>query len=333
MEKINREELFISPSVMVTGGTGSFGREFISLLLNSDICPRKVIVFSRDEFKQHEMREQFPDDRLRFFIGDVRDLARLNMAMKKVDWVVHAAALKQVPVCEYNPDEAVKTNILGTQNVIKAAINNRVGKVIALSTDKAVNPINLYGATKMVAEKMLINANAFSNKKTAFSVVRYGNILGSRGSVVQTFMKHAETGEVPITDKQMTRFWWTIDKAAQFVYYRLLDMIGGEIFVPVLNSSYVKELIAVLCPECRIKTIGIRPGEKLHECLIAPDEKRRTMFISLNGEMYYYIRPEGVFDFKKEVGSPTMARTDYTSDNCLVDNRTEWLIDMLKGVK
>lgn len=278
-------------TVLVTGGTGSFGAQFVELLLASSEA-RKVIVFSRDEFKQHHMRERIkdPTDRLRFLLGDVRDLSRLERAFAGVDIVVHAAALKQVPALEFDPLEAVKTNILGTQNVIDAALNQNVGKVLLVSTDKAVNPINLYGASKLCAEKLLIAANSYrrtTDSPPCFSVVRYGNVVDSRGSIVEMIREQKKTGVITLTDPRMTRFWITLPEASNLVLYALATMRGGEIFVPKLLAAKVTDLIKVTAPKCKVKIIGIRPGEKLHEALLTEDEVRRTK----SDEGYFIVEP------------------------------------------
>ncbi len=264
--------------VLITGGTGSFGRKFVEIMLG-EIGPRKVIVFSRDELKQHEMRELgFDQPNLRYFIGDVRDRERLVRAMHGVDIVVHAAALKQVPACEYNPMEAVKTNIVGTSNVVEAALDAGVKKVMALSTDKAVNPVNLYGATKLAAEKLTVQSNAYAaGAATRYSCVRYGNVVGSRGSVVPVFLKQRGTGKLTITDQRMTRFWLSLDQGVHFVIKCLEEMRGGEVFVPRIPSMKVVDLAKAVAPEAEISFVGIRPGEKLHEVLISEDEARSTV--------------------------------------------------------
>ncbi len=264
--------------VLVTGGTGSFGKKFIEVMLKEH-APAKLIVFSRDEQKQHEMRQMgFDDPALRYFIGDVRDTQRLRRAFEGVDTVVHAAALKQVPACEYNPMEAVKTNILGSSNVIDAALDAGVERVIALSTDKAVNPINLYGATKLAAEKLFIQSNAYAGgRKTRFACVRYGNVVGSRGSVVPVFLRQREDGVVSITDERMTRFWISLDQGVHFVIRCLEQMQGGEVFVPKIPSMKVVDLARAVAPEAKVNIIGIRPGEKLHEVLISEDEARTVV--------------------------------------------------------
>lgn len=274
-------------TILVTGGTGSFGQRFIRKVLTLDV--KKVIVFSRDELKQYEMAQDFSDPRIRFFIGDVRDKDRLIRAFDGVDIVIHAAALKHVGACEYNPFEAIKTNIHGAQNIIEAALDKGVEKVIALSTDKAASPVNLYGATKLASDKLFVAANSYAGmKKTRFAVVRYGNVVGSRGSVVPFFKKVKETGTIPITDERMTRFWITLDQGVQFVIDNLGRMKGGEIFVPKIPSMKVTDLASAIAPECKVEVIGIRPGEKLHEAMITEDDARRT----LDFGTYYVIQPE-----------------------------------------
>lgn len=276
-------------TILVTGGTGSFGKKFISKVLEQDV--KKVIVFSRDELKQYEMAQEYTDPRIRFFIGDVRDKDRLYRAFDGVDIVIHAAALKHVGACEYNPFEAVKTNIHGAQNIIEAAIDRGVEKVIALSTDKAASPINLYGATKLASDKLFVAGNSYAgNKETRFAVVRYGNVVGSRGSVVPFFKKLKENGEtvLPITDERMTRFWITLEQGVQFVIDNLERMKGGEIFIPKIPSMTVTDLAEAIAPECEIKIVGIRPGEKLHEAMITEDDARHT----LEYDKYFVIQPE-----------------------------------------
>jgi UDP-N-acetylglucosamine 4,6-dehydratase len=264
--------------VLVTGGTGSFGRKFIELML-AEYHPAKLIVFSRDELKQHEMRVAgFNHPSLRYFIGDVRDVERLRRAMHGVDIVVHAAALKQVPACEYNPMEAIKTNILGSSNVVEAALDAGVHNVLALSTDKAVNPINLYGATKLAAEKLVIQSNSYAGgMATRFSCVRYGNVMGSRGSVVPIFLQQRPSGKLTVTDERMTRFWLTLDQGVRFVTGCIEKMHGGEVFVPKIPSMKIIDLAKAIAPEARLEVVGIRPGEKLHEVLISEDESRSTL--------------------------------------------------------
>jgi UDP-N-acetylglucosamine 4,6-dehydratase len=262
----------------VTGGTGSFGKKFIDIMVK-EYHPAKIIIYSRDELKQHEMRVKgFDHPTLRYFIGDIRDRDRLLRAMQGVNIVVHAAALKQVPACEYNPMEAIKTNILGSSNVIDASLDAGVEKVMALSTDKAVNPANLYGATKLAAEKLFIQSNAYAgNKRTRFSCTRYGNVVGSRGSVVPVFLKQKESGRVTLTDDRMTRFWLSLDQGVHFVIECIEEMHGGEVFVPKIPSMKMVDLAKAIAPNARIEVIGIRPGEKLHEVLISEDEARTTI--------------------------------------------------------
>ncbi|MEA3326250.1 MAG: UDP-N-acetylglucosamine 4,6-dehydratase (inverting) [Chloroflexota bacterium] len=307
-------------NILVTGGTGSFGKTFVAVMME-EYHPKRLIVYSRDELKQHEMRiAGFDHPNLRYFIGDVRDLPRLKRAFNGVDIVVHAAALKQVPACEYNPMEAIKTNILGSSNVVDAALDAGVEKVLALSTDKAVNPINLYGATKLAAEKLMVQSNAYAGgMKTRFSCVRYGNVVGSRGSVVPLFIKQRETGEVTLTDERMTRFWISLDQGVQFVIRCIEEMQGGEVFVPKIPSMKMKDLAGVIAPKARIRIIGIRPGEKLHEVLISQDEARTTVEL----EDMYVVQPAAAFWFGhhwSDLGEPLPDGYHYASDN-----NTVWL--------
>ena len=272
--------MFDGKVVLVTGGTGSFGRKFIRYVLEN-YEPEKVIVYSRDEYKQYIMQQELGDfaPRLRFFIGDVRDKERLYRAFVGVDIVIHAAALKHVPLMEYNPIEAIKTNIHGAINVIDAALDRGVEKVIALSTDKAVNPVNLYGATKLVSDKLFVSANAYAGKgRTRFAVVRYGNVAGSRGSVIPFFMRLVKNGakELPITDFRMTRFWITLDEGVRLVERTVREAKGGEIYVAKIPSFRVVDLARAICPDCRLKEVGIREGEKLHEVMIAEEDARTT---------------------------------------------------------
>lgn len=264
--------------VLITGGTGSFGRKFVDVMVK-EYKPKKLIIFSRDELKQHEMRMAgYDQSNLRYFIGDVRDVDRLRLAMHGVDIVVHAAALKQVPACEYNPIEAIMTNIIGARNIIEAALDAEVEKVIALSTDKAVNPINLYGATKLCAEKLFVQSNAYSGvRRTRFACVRYGNVVGSRGSVIPLFLKQRRNGKITITDPRMTRFWITLEQGVRFVIRCVEQMHGGEIFVPKIPSMSIMDLAQAIAPDCEVEYIGIRPGEKIHEVLISEDEARHTL--------------------------------------------------------
>lgn len=268
---------FRDKTILVTGGTGSFGTRFIERLLR-DEDPKAIRVFSRDELKQWNLQRKFgEDDRLRYLIGDVRDADRLVRATRGVDAIVHAAALKHVPVCEYNPFEAVRTNIHGAENIVAAAIANDVPLTINLSTDKAVNPVNLYGATKLAAEKIVNQGNAYSADSPArFASVRYGNVVGSRGSVVPLFKRQAESGVITITDERMTRFWITLDQAVQFVFDSATRMGGGETFIPRIPSMRVTDMAQALAPEAEVKIIGIRPGEKLHELLVTEDESRHS---------------------------------------------------------
>jgi UDP-N-acetylglucosamine 4,6-dehydratase len=274
--------------VLVTGGTGSFGKKFVEIMLQQ-YHPKRLVIFSRDELKQHEMRTAgFDHPSLRYFIGDVRDPARLERALAGVTVVVHAAALKQVPACEYNPFEAIQTNIMGGRNVIDAAINQGVRHILALSTDKAVNPINLYGATKLCAEKMFVQANAYAGSKdTRFACARYGNVVGSRGSVIPVFLEQRKRGKITITDPRMTRFWITLEQGVRFVIGCIEQMHGGEIFVPKIASMKMIDLAETIAPGCEIEVIGIRPGEKLHEVLVSEDEARNTVEV----EGMYIIQP------------------------------------------
>ncbi len=306
--------------VLVTGGTGSFGKQFIKTML-ADYQPKKIIVFSRDELKQHEMRlAGFDHPSLRYFIGDIRDRDRLYRAMQGVDVVVHAAALKQVPACEYNPMEAIKTNIMGTSNVIEAALDAGVGKVMALSTDKAVNPVNLYGATKLAAEKLVVQSNAYAGgRATRYACVRYGNVVGSRGSVVPVFLRQRERGKLTLTDERMTRFWLSLEQGVRFVISCIEQMEGGEVFVPKIPSMKVIDLARAIAPEAEIEIIGIRPGEKLHEVLISEDEARTTVELD---EMYV-VQPAQALWFGyswQDKGRPLPDGFHYASDN-----NTDWL--------
>jgi len=264
-------------SVLVTGGTGSFGNKFVEVML-ARYHPKRLVIFSRDELKQSEMMARFDHPSLRFFVGDVRDRDRLERAMHSIDLVVHAAALKQIPSCEYNPFEAIQTNINGTKNVIDAAIDQGVKRVVAISTDKAVNPINLYGATKLCAEKLVVQANVYGHPRgTVCAVVRYGNVIGSRGSVIPLFRSQRATGTVTVTDPGMTRFWIRLEQGVEFAIRSASIAQGGEIFVPKIPSMRMMELAETMAPGCRIEFIGIRPGEKLHEILLSEDESRQAV--------------------------------------------------------
>jgi UDP-N-acetylglucosamine 4,6-dehydratase len=305
--------------ILITGGTGSFGHTFVETVLNN-FNPRKLIVFSRDEMKQYEMAKVFSlvkYKNIRYFIGDVRDATRLHRAFQGVDIVVHAAALKIVPTAEYNPFEAVNTNILGAENVINVAIDNGVKKVIALSTDKAANPINLYGATKLCAEKMFIAANNYSPDGTKFSVVRYGNVFGSRGSVVPFFKECKKTGKVPITDMRMTRFWIRLDEGVRFVLGCIDEMKGGEIFVPKIPSMKIINLAKAICPECEPVVTGIRPGEKLHETLVPKDDGIYTYEYQDKFITYPYI----VSHKKKRNGGKPL---DFDFQGYTSETNTQW---------
>lgn len=269
--------IFKGKTVLITGGTGSFGKKFTEVVLKK-YKPKRLIILSRDELKQFEMAQQFDDECIRFFLGDVRDRDRLYRAFYDVDYVVHAAALKQVPAAEYNPFECVKTNVLGAENVINVSIDQGVKKVIALSTDKAANPINLYGATKLCSDKLFIGGNTYAGGRVSrFSVVRYGNVVGSRGSVIPFFKKMKKTGIIPITDERMTRFWVTTEQAVEFVINKFEIMKGGEIFIPKIPSTKIIDLAAVIAPECEHRVVGIRPGEKLHEVMVSEDDARNTL--------------------------------------------------------
>jgi len=305
--------------ILITGGTGSFGKKMTKILL-AEKNPKKIIIFSRDELKQHEMRVSgYDDERLRYFIGDVRDQERLVRALHGVDIVVHAAALKQVPACEYNPMEAVKTNIIGTSNVLEAALDAGVKKVLALSTDKAVSPANLYGGTKLVAEKLVIQSNNYAaGTSTRYACVRYGNVVGSRGSVVPLFLKQRANGKITITDERMTRFWLSLEQGVKFVINCIEHMEGGEVFIPKIPSTKVVDLARAIAPEAEIEIIGIRPGEKLHEDLLSPDEARNAVE---RKTMYVIKPPETLWNRSQHYeGTPLSEGFSYTSDN-----NTEWL--------
>lgn len=315
--------------VLVTGGTGSFGKKFIEILLQ-EYRPNKVIVFSRDELKQHEMRAAgFDHPNLRYFIGDVRDQPRLRRAFEGVDYVVHTAALKQVPACEYNPMEAIKTNILGSSNVIDAALDAGVKKVLALSTDKAVNPVNLYGATKLAAEKLFVQSNFYAGDKvTRLSCTRYGNVVGSRGSVVPVFIKQRNNGSITITDERMTRFWISLEQGVRFVIRCLEEMRGGEVFVPKIPSMSILDLARVIAPEADVALTGIRPGEKLHEVLISEDEARTAVEL----DDRYVVMPSmdlwTLGDYWQSKGSPLPDGFRYASNT-----NPQWLtIDQIQAM-
>ncbi len=304
--------------ILITGGTGSFGQNFVSYALEN-LNPRKIIIYSRDEFKQFEMSQKFKSEKLRFFIGDVRDKERLYRAFPGVDLIVHAAAMKQVPAAEYNPFEAVQTNIMGAQNVISAAIDAGVRKVLALSTDKACNPINLYGATKLCSDKLFVAANAYVGERgSRFALVRYGNVLGSRGSVIPLFKKAAETGEIPITDERMTRFWITLPQAVRFVHKCLDLMHGGEMFIPKIPSMKVVDLARAIAPDAKFRIVGIRPGEKLHEVMISHDDSRNLF----EGDNFYVKMPD--FGFWK-MACPREAKPVVEGFEYASDTNSHWL--------
>ncbi len=318
--------MFNNSTILITGGTGSFGKKYVQILLER-YKPKKIIIFSRDELKQFEMQQIFNDPCMRYFIGDVRDLARVEEAMEGVDYVIHAAAMKQVPAAEYNPMECIKTNIYGAENVIKASIKNNVKRVIALSTDKAANPINLYGATKLASDKLFVSANNMvGGKEIRFSVVRYGNVVGSRGSVVPFFQKLIAEGatELPITHVDMTRFTITLRAGVEFVLKNFERMQGGEIFIPKIPSMYITELAKAMAPDLNYKIVGIRPGEKLHEIMCPADDSHLT----LEFDDHYVICPSIQFnhevDFMKnflgEVGKSVEQGHEYNSGT-----NTEWL--------
>jgi len=322
--------------ILITGGTGSFGKKFTEIIFVR-YKPKKVIILSRDEFKQSEMAKTFPDTKypIRFFLGDIRDKDRLYRAFEGVDYVVHAAALKQVPALEYNPTEAVKTNVDGADNIVDAAIDTGVKKVVALSTDKAVNPINLYGATKLVAEKIFIAANAYAGKAVKFSVVRYGNVVGSRGSVIPLFLdfKRRNIKDFSITDERMTRFWLTLEQSVDLVIKALEESIGGEIFVPRIPSMKIVDLAKAIEPDCTFKIIGIRPGEKVHETLISEDEARKVKLF----DGLYVILPQF---FESEEVHEKYRTYPFVPQGFIYrsDRNQEWLTieklqEMIKGVE
>ncbi len=309
-------------SILVTGGTGSFGTHFVRTVIGR-ARPRRLIVFSRDELKQFHMEQEFGRDRLpcmRYFIGDVRDGDRLEMAMRGVDVVVHAAALKQIPVAEYNPFECIQTNVHGAENIVRAALKTAVPRVIALSSDKAVGPLNLYGASKLAADKIFVAANNLSGDiGTRFAVVRYGNVLGSRGSVIPLFRRLKEDGHasLPVTDERMTRFWITLDQGVDFVLSSLALMTGGEIFVPKIPSMRILEVCRAVAPELATHTVGVRPGEKLHEVMITEDDARLTLELA---DRYVITPPPGLANFRRDVyerlgATPVAGDFRYASDS------------------
>lgn len=330
--------MFDGKSILITGGTGSFGKKFIATLLQR-YKPRRLVVYSRDELKQFEMQQEFNDPAMRYFLGDVRDGERLKQAMRDIDYVVHAAALKQVPAAEYNPTECIRTNITGAENVIHAAIHNGVHRVIALSTDKAANPINLYGATKLVSDKLFVAANNIvGNHPTRFAVVRYGNVVGSRGSVVPFFRKLIAEGatELPITDERMTRFWITLEDGVDFVIKNFGRMHGGEIFVPKIPSSVMTDLAKAMAPHLPVKIIGIRPGEKLHEIMCPRDDAHHT----LEFHDHYVIEPSITYVGKANFATNALGETgrkvdgdfEYNSGNNPVFFTVEELKNLIQSV-
>lgn len=289
--------MFNNASILITGGTGSFGNAFVELILKN-YKPKRLIIFSRDELKQYEMNQRFSTadyDCLRYFIGDVRDAERVSIAFRDVDIVIHAAAMKHVPASEYNPTEAIKTNINGATNIIHAASERGVSRVVALSTDKAVNPVNLYGATKLCSDKLFIAANGYTGGKAKFSVVRYGNVMGSRGSVIPFFEKKKAEGLLPITDPRMTRFWISLEEGVKLVLNTIESGYGGEIMIPKIPSMNIMDLAEAMAPGCPTKIIGIRPGEKIHECMIPAEDSRNTVDMGAN----YAILPDTeIFDYQ-----------------------------------
>ncbi len=314
--------MFNGRTILITGGTGSFGEGFVRFLLNS-YEPKKVIVFSRDEFKQYKMRQRYSDERLRFFLGDVRDLGRLQRAFHGVDFVVHAAALKQVPALEYNPFEAVQTNIIGSQNVINAAIDQGVLKTLLISTDKAANPSSLYGASKLCAEKLFVSGNFYTDGKSIFGAVRFGNFIMSHGSVVESLREQKKKGEIHITDKRMTRFWITKEELCTTVNFALEHMEGGEIFIPKMPSMKITEIFNALSARASSKTIGIRPGEKLHELLFTENEAPYVIEL----EKYFVLLPSFSTEFLtrnydkyKKMGKIFAGGSDFSSEK-----NTSWL--------
>jgi UDP-N-acetylglucosamine 4,6-dehydratase len=314
-------------SVLITGGTGSFGKAFVTRVLEDDEVA-KLVVFSRDELKQFEMAEKLNSSKLRYFLGDVRDYQRLLRATDGIDVIVHAAAMKQIPASEYNPMEAIKTNVIGAENIVNASIENGIQRVVALSTDKAANPANLYGATKLCSDKLMIAGNVLAGANpTRFSAVRYGNVLGSRGSVIPFFLDKAKTGSIPITDERMTRFWLTIQEGVQFVLDSFERMHGGEIFVPKIPSFKVTDVARVVCPGIPTHVVGIRPGEKLHEVMITEDDSHSTFEF----EKYFAIispalKASGVYE---KIGKKVEEGFKFSSDNNAVWHTDESFLKVL----
>lgn len=331
--------MFDNKSILITGGTGSFGKKYTEILLKK-YKPKRLVIYSRDELKQYEMAQMFKDKAMRFFIGDVRDYKRLRTAMNGIDYVIHAAAMKHVPIAEYNPMECIKTNIDGAQNVIDASLECGVSKVIALSTDKACNPVNLYGATKLASDKLFVAANNIvGDKKTRFSVVRYGNVVGSRGSVVPLFKKLITQGEkeLPITHEKMTRFWITLEQGVNFVLKNFERMKGGEIFIPKIPSMTMVDLAKALAPDLGVKIIGIRPGEKMHEMMISRDDAHLTYEF----DDYYVISPSIQFltaqDFSTNAlhqkGKPVSEDFEYSSNTNKIWLDRAGLLEMIGDAK
>jgi len=319
-------------TILITGGTGSFGKKATEIILKN-YKPEKIIIFSRDELKQFEMAQQFKElEEIRYFIGDVRDKERLQRAFHRVDYVIHAAALKQVPAAEYNPFEAVKTNIIGAENVINVAIDQGVKKVVALSTDKAANPINLYGSTKLCSDKLFIAGNSYVGRDhSIFSVVRYGNVVGSRGSVIPFFLKQKEKGILPITDSRMTRFWITLEQAVDFVLNCFEQMVGGELFVPKIPSMSIMDLAKAIDPECKTEIVGVRPGEKLHEIMVTGDDARRT----IEYDDHYVVQPD--FEYwghrcKENGGKKVAEDFEYNSETNPWFLTIDEMREMLEGI-
>jgi UDP-N-acetylglucosamine 4,6-dehydratase len=315
-------------SVLITGGTGSFGKAFVSRVLEDDQVT-KLVVFSRDELKQFEMAEKINSPKLRYFLGDVRDYQRLLRATDGIDVIVHAAAMKQIPASEYNPMEAIKTNVIGAENIVNASIENGIQRVVALSTDKAANPANLYGATKLCSDKLMIAGNVLAGaRQTKFSAVRYGNVLGSRGSVIPFFLDKAKTGSIPITDERMTRFWLTIQEGVQFVLDSFERMHGGEIFVPKIPSFKVTDVARVVCPGIPTHVVGIRPGEKLHEVMITEDDAHSTYEF----ENYFAIISPALKmlgDYEK-IGTKVAEGFRFSSENNKIWHTDESFLKVLK---
>ena len=315
-------------SVLITGGTGSFGKAFVSRVLEDDEVT-KLVVFSRDELKQFEMAEKINSPKLRYFLGDVRDYQRLLRATDGIDVIVHAAAMKQIPASEYNPMEAIKTNVIGAENIVNASIENGIQRVVALSTDKAANPANLYGATKLCSDKLMIAGNVLAGaRQTKFSAVRYGNVLGSRGSVIPFFLDKAKTGSIPITDERMTRFWLTIQEGVQFVLDSFERMHGGEIFVPKIPSFKVTDVARVVCPGIPTHVVGIRPGEKLHEVMITEDDAHSTYEF----EKYFAIISPALKmlgDYEK-IGTKVAEGFRFSSDNNKIWHTDDSFLKVLK---